>query len=138
MTEHGPNYLDDVRARLKGLFHKEGVSKDDWEKVHPNLLILADCVLSHCETHNLPLVISSIIRPKIKGVSKTDIHADGRAFDVSVRGWSRSDIDFIVQDVNERLSLGAISVRDGQEREAVYEDGVVAGKGAHLHFQVRR
>lgn len=124
-------------AKLKALYHKEGVNKDDWDKVHPNLLVLADYVYSHCETHNLQLVITSIIRPKIPGVSKTDIHAKGRAFDVSVKGWSQEDIKFLVDSVNEKLTIGAISLRDKQEREAVYEDGVSAGRGAHLHFQVR-
>lgn len=138
MTTLSPEYLDDVRGRLKALYHKDGVNKEDWDKVHPNLLVLADYVHAHCDSHNLPLVISSIIRPKIPGVSKTDIHSTGRAFDVSVRGWSREDIDFIVKDVNDRLSIGAISIRDGKEREAVYEDGIVAGKGAHFHFQVRK
>lgn len=126
-----------IIPKLKELYHKEGVNKDDWDKVHPNLLVLADYVLSHCETYNLPLVITSIIRPKIQGVSKTDIHARGRAFDVSVKGWSQQDIQFLVDAVNEKLTIGAISLKDGQEREAVYEDGVSVGRGAHLHFQVR-
>lgn len=129
--------MKDVIPKLKALYHKPGVNSGDWDNVHSNLLILADYVLAHCETYNLPLVITSIIRPKIKGVSKTDIHSHGRAFDVSVKGWSEHDIKFLVDAVNEKLTIGAISLRDGQEREAVYEDGVTAGRGAHLHFQVR-
>lgn len=140
--------------KLKSLYHNEGVNKDDWDKVHPNLLVLADYVFAHTETYNLPMVITSIIRPKIPGVSKTDIHAKGRAFDLSVRGWSQDDIDFLVDAVNETFKIGAISLRDGKEREAVFEDDEylkddkgnfildpdgdkIKKKTKHFHFQVR-
>lgn len=129
--------MQEIKERLKGLYHKEGVNKDDWDHVHPNLVYLAGYVLDHTDTYGLPMVITSIIRPKIPGVSKTDIHAKKRAFDISVKGWSVEDIEFLVNAVNEKLTIGAISIRDGKEREAVYEDGVSAGRGAHLHFQVR-
>lgn len=129
--------MQKIKERLKSLYHKEGVNKDDWDEVHPNLVYLAGYVLDHTETYGLPMVITSIIRPKIPGVSKTDIHAKKRAFDISVKGWSEHDIKFLVDAVNEKLTIGAISIRDGKEREAVYEDGVSAGKGAHLHFQCR-
>jgi hypothetical protein len=134
--------MDDLIKRLKALPHKEGVNKDDWDKVHRNLLVLADYVLAHTETHKLPMVISSIIRPKIKGVSKTDIHSKGRAFDLSVKGWSKEDIDFLVDAINEKFTIGAISLTDGKEREAIYEGPEFNAKGdqtkwPHFHMQVR-
>lgn len=127
-----------LREKLKTQKHKAGVNRLDWDEVHSNLIVLADYVMAHCQAHKLPLIFTSIIRPMIKGVSKTDIHSKGRAFDISVKGWSIEDISTLVDAVNEKLTIGAISVRDNQEREAVYEDGVSAGNGAHLHFQVRR
>lgn len=131
-----------VIERLKTLFHKPGVNKDDWDKVHPNLLVLADFVFAYTETHNLPMVITSIIRPKIPGVSKTDIHSYGRAFDLSVKGWSKEDIQYLVDSTNKTFQIGAISLRDHQEREAVFEDAEFDEKGnqkkwPHFHFQVR-
>lgn len=128
--------------KIKRQIHKPGVDKNDWSKVHRNLLVLADYVIAHCETYNLPVIFTSIIRPKIKGVSKTDIHAKGRAFDLSVRGWSKEDIKFLVDAVNEKFTIGAISLRDGQEREAVFEDAEFDKEGdqvkwPHFHFQVR-
>ena len=133
--------MNDVIKRLKALPHKEGVDKNDWDKVHRNLLVLADYVLAHTETHNLPMVITSIIRGKLK-ISKTDIHSKGRAFDLSVRGWSKEDIKFLEDAVNEKFTIGAISLRDGKEREAVFEDAEFNEKGdqtkwPHFHFQVR-
>lgn len=131
-----------VIQRLKSLVHKIGVDKNDWDKVHPNLLVLADYCFAHCETYGLPMVISSIIRPKIKGVSKTDIHAKGRAFDLSVLGWSEEDCIFLADVVNGAFKLGALSARDGKEREMIYEvteldkDGRTT-KTRHMHGQVR-
>ncbi|MGE3607991.1 MAG: hypothetical protein AB7I27_00285 [Bacteriovoracaceae bacterium] len=131
-------YKKDVIANAKKLFHKPGVNSSDWDKVKPELLILIDYVISHCETYNLPLTITSIIRPKIKGISKSVTHQEGRAFDISVRGWSHEDIRFLVDNINEKFTIGAISLKDGKEREAIYEDGVNAGTAPHLHFQVGR
>lgn len=124
-------------SRLKELHHKPGVDKNDWDKVHKNLLKVAEHLLDHCYSHNLPLIITSIIRPKIKGVSKTDIHSTGRAFDISVRGWSADDIAFLVFVMNDDLKFGAISARSGKENEVIYEDGIKLGTAPHLHFQVR-
>lgn len=132
----------DTILELKKLPHKAGVNSGDWDRVHKNLVVLADYVLAHCHTHNLPLVITSIIRPRIPGASKTDIHSKGRAFDISVRGWSEHDIKFLVDAVNEKFTIGAISLSDGREREALYEPTVTDASGnvtktEHLHFQVR-
>lgn len=131
-------YKKDVIANAKKLFHKPGVNSSDWDKVKPELLILIDYVISHCETYNLPLTITSIIRPKINGVSKSVTHQEGRAFDISVRGWSHEDIKFLVDNINDKFTIGAISLKDGKEREAIYEDGVTAGLGSHIHLQCRK
>lgn len=133
--------MKDIIAKLKSFPHKEGVDKNDWDKVHHNLLVLADYLIAHCETHKLPIVISSIIRGKLK-ISKTDIHSKGRAFDISVKGWSKEDIQFLADSINEKFTIGAISLRDSQEREAVFEDAEFNEKGdqtkwPHFHFQVR-
>jgi len=85
--------------------------------------------------HNLPLVITSIIRPMIPGVSKTDIHSKGRAFDVSVRGWTEKQCldcqDYLNDNFSEKF--GAISISDGKPRACVYH----IGTGPHLHIQCK-
>lgn len=134
-----------LQSEIKNIVHKSGVNPEDWTRVHKNLLLILEYVIDHCHTYNLPLVISSIIRPRIKGASKTDIHAKRRAFDISVRGWGGQDIDFLVTCINKDMTIGARSISDGQEREAVYEPDefkIVEGKKvqikwAHIHFQVR-
>lgn len=132
----------EVISRIKKCTHKIGVNKGDWDNVHKNLISLAEYVLDHCETYNLPVVITSIIRPKIKGVSKTDIHSTGRAFDMSILGWSQEDIKFLVDCCNEDMTIGAISLSDGRENEAIYEPAEYDKFGKqvkwpHFHFQVR-
>ena len=132
--------LPSLQAKLKNVLHKEGVNPLDWFNVHPDLLIILDYVIEHCIAHGLLLVVSSIIRPKIPGASKTDIHAKGRAFDISVRGWSDEDIQFLCDCINQDLTVGAISLRDNIEREAVFEEDEFDKNGKqtkwrHIHFQ---
>lgn len=123
--------------RIQEVEHKEGVNPDDWNKVHPNLLILADELISFCDNRNMPLKFTSIIRPKIQGVSKTDIHSTGRAFDISLIGWSDAEARDCAYVFNRKFKIGAISKSTGEENEVVFEDGITAGRGRHLHFQVR-
>jgi hypothetical protein len=133
-----PEIIANLVDRITEIDHKEGVSPDDWSRVHPNLLILADELISFCDNRNLPLKFTSIIRPKIKGVSKTDIHADGRAFDISLIGWSDAEARDCAYTFNRKFKIGAISASSGEENEVIFEDGIAAGRGRHLHFQVRR
>ena len=131
------NKLDFIRSYAKRLSHKDGVSPADWDEVKPHLLLLLDFYVDYATTHDLPIVITSIIRPKIRGISKTDIHADKRAFDTSVHGWTKKQISDLVKSANESLKIGAISMSDKIEHEAVYEDGISAGSAPHIHWQVR-
>lgn len=121
---------------LQLLNHKKGVSSDDWGRVHINLRILCYELVDYCVQRNLPVVISSIIRPMIPGVSKTDIHAKGRAFDVSVQGWSEQQCLDCEAYMNDHFSekFGAISIETKKPRACLYHN---AGAGAHLHLQVR-
>lgn len=119
------------------LAHKDGVNKQDWLSVDPNLLLLLDYAVDFATVHDLPILISSIIRPRIKGVSKSDTHEQGRAFDLSVHGWNLFQINTLVKMTNDKFSIGAISFSDHMEHEVIYEDGITAGTAPHLHFQVR-
>ena len=87
------------------------------------------------EKRKLPFIITRAIDEMIPGVSKTNIHADGRAVDVSVHGWSADDIDDFVCDSNKQFgSIGAISANDGVSRFCVFH----VGTGPHFHLQVRK
>lgn len=137
-------------SHLMSLPHKDGVNRSDWQKVKNNLVLMALAVAWYCYKRNLPLLFSSIIREGILGVSVSKTHIEGRAFDISVKGWTEKDILDLVLWMNETFNIGATSISDGKEREVIYEpreywkegDKIPAGKKigdikkeAHLHIQ---
>jgi len=136
--------------QLMALPHKDGVHKEDWPKVKNNLIIIALAVAFFCFKRKLPLLFTSIIREGIPGVSTSKTHIEGRAFDISVKGWKDSDIFDLVYWINETFEIGAVSASTGKESAAIYEPreywkegeklptGKKVGdlkKEAHLHFQ---
>lgn len=130
-----------IIQRLKAQAHKPGVNPDDWYDVKPDLLLIAEFDLDLCQAYKLPVLYTSIIRPKIS-VSKTDIHAKKRAFDRSLHGWTDEQAASHAEMVNDAFDIGAISIATGKEREAVFENDEFDKDGKktktrHLHFQCR-
>lgn len=127
-----------IITRLQAQKHKKGVDPEDWHHVNNNLLIVAEFDLNLCQDLGLYVEYTSIIRPMLN-ISKTDIHADKRAYDRTLRGWSGVDAAWYAELVNSGLSVGAVSRSDGKERESVFEDDVFKDgkqvKWKHLHFQ---
>jgi hypothetical protein len=121
---------------LKSLPHKKGVDPNDWHEVLPGLRILAYESVEWIKSRNLPILFTSIIRPKIQGVSKSDTHAQGRAFDLSVKGWSADQCLEFEQYINDNFAenLGAISASDGRPRACLFH----VGTAPHQHIQTRR
>jgi hypothetical protein len=143
-----------LRDLMLTIPHKEGVVPENWRMVDSDLLTLAHFYLQFATSRRLPILITSIIRPKIEGLSVSDTHAQGRAFDVSVRGWTVDDLDDLLIECNRVHAprMGAFSATDGLSRAVVYEYGQgvcmvptrapeyckMNGAVPHLHFQVRR
>jgi hypothetical protein len=134
----------EIIARLKKQKHKSGVNPNDWDKVNSDLLLIAEFDLNLCEGLGLYVEYTSIIRPKIPGVSVSDSHADKRAYDRTLRNWPTDDTaSWFAELVNDGLTVGAVSRSDGKEREAVFEEDEFNKHGKqvkwkHLHFQCRR
>jgi hypothetical protein len=100
--------------------------------LHPAIFRVLCAFIEHCDNNWLPCVITNFIIKFFE--SETDSHPDGRAFDASVRGWQKEQIDAIVALFNELFEdIAAISRKDGVRRCCVYHD---VGLGSHLHFQV--
>jgi len=148
--------LSEIIETLKKCNHKPGIDINDWDIVHPNLLLLAQFYLEFCTKYKLPLTFTSIIRPKIVGVSETDIHAEKRAFDTSSKGFTVDDIDSLLIDCNKEFAskIGAYKSMDGHlvPRAVIYEHNqgscILPTRGIeyaklnenafpHFHFQVR-
>jgi len=111
---------------------KEGIPSMDLTYLTPDALIVLAFVTRFCKKHSLPLVVTNILQ-KFK-VSTSNTHPEGRAIDVSVRGWYISDINKCIAYITEMCGhLGAISAKTNKPRVAYYHN---AGLGAHIHFQV--
>lgn len=114
---------------------KQEVDINDITMIHTNLMILLTAFIIYCENHGKNATITSMIHDEVEGrISRT--HSEGRAFDASVRGWTRTQIEKLVMVFNSRFKeIAAISASDGVPRAVVHHK---TDKGAyHLHFQVR-
>lgn len=69
----------------------------------------------------------------LKRVSST--HREGRAFDISTKGWQLREILAFQEYFNARESSIAALGHDGTPRLIVHHD---AGTGAHFHVQLNR
>lgn len=112
-----------------------GCNFSDWFKVHPNLVFLCYSISKWAQARKLPMRWTSIIRPMIPGVSKTNIHLMGRAADFSVKGWTTDDINDCAHEFSkcDFKKIGAVSVSDGQQRAIVFHTGTAM----HGHAQVK-
>jgi len=120
-----------MTLKFKGLGH---AIPEDIGYMQPALIVVLSAVLQFCRNTMLNCRITNIRHRFPNSVSNT--HPEGRAFDVSVRGWSKENIKECVKYVEKRIGyLGAISSRDNQRRIAVVHD---IGYGRHIHFQVAR
>jgi len=114
---------------------KEGVSNEELFYMSPMLYSLFAYLLGYCETHELPCTVTSITGEAEGRVTAT--HKEGRAIDVSVRGWSEFHIHRFVKKANNKFAnIGAISSSDYKPRAVVYH--AVDGGAPHFHLQVKR
>jgi hypothetical protein len=113
---------------------KPEVDVFDFLQMHPSLYAIISFVLGYCQTHQLPCLITSLMDEAEGRVSRT--HQEGRAFDVSTRGWSEFHIHRLVKMTNDKFKdIGAVSNVDLVPRAAIYHK--VDGGDYHFHFQVR-
>lgn len=113
---------------------KKGVNVWDLLSMKPELMEMLAFVSRFAHEHNLPCLISSITDPAKNRVTKS--HAQGRAFDLSIRGWPIGKIKLLIYLINERFKkVGAIGRKSGLSRPVVYHK--VKGNVYHFHFQVR-
>jgi len=114
---------------------KSDVKVKDLSCLTSNCIAMFASFLEYCRKHGLRCKLTSLKsdRENVKSVSNT--HETGRAFDASVKGWSKEEIKDCLDYFNEHYkTIAAISYGDMKPRAVVYHD---AGYGSHLHFQVR-
>jgi len=104
-------------------------------QLHPILFLILAHMNLWCHNRGTPFVITRMIDEKIEGVSISDTHKEGRAFDLSVRNWSDQDIQEFTNTFNNKYgtSVGAFGLRTGLPSVVVYH----VGTAPHLHIQIR-
>ena len=109
---------------------------EDFMMLHPNLLIIIATVLTYANENDLDVEFTSIISDRENVEAKSKTHEDGRAIDMSTKGWNDFHISRIISLLEDKHSdIAAISASDLQPRPAVYHN--YNNQGDHLHLQVR-
>lgn len=123
-------------SRLKE-YAKDGV-KERLIDLHPNALMVLCDVLRWTIEKQIPFVVSdantSLEEDQILNRVSTT-HREGRAFDVSTRGWTKENIDDCIAQFSFKYRYLAAIGSDGQPRLVYFHN---AGTGNHLHFQIHK
>lgn len=105
---------------------------------HPIIVYIAAGLSIWGESNNIPVIFTESVTSvfedgKLKRVSST--HRDGRALDVSTKGWSQKYIDEAIKFLNDGYGHFAATGPRGEKRLVVYHD---SGTGFHLHIQINK
>lgn len=117
---------------------KQGTDPSELLSVHPSMLILLSECASYAKEQKIDLVVSDILSEalddaKLQRVSKT--HAEGRAIDLSVHGWSVDQIQGLISRINSKYTnIGAVSAVTGKGTPVVFHNN---GNGWHFHLQCK-
>jgi len=109
----------------------------DIQEMESALLILYTATILYCKEYKLPCKFTSFKSDRVGVRAKTKTHSEGRAFDLSVKGWGDVQIHrFVFMMNNDYRDIAAVSASDGNPRAAVYHE--YNGQGSHIHLQVKR
>lgn len=112
---------------------KPEVDMEDFKQMKPLLIVVFGYFLQFCAENKINPNLTHILGDL--HVSKSRTHSEGRAFDVSTRGWTAKQIDDCIVYMNDKVGhLGAYSASDGKQRVIVRHD---AGMGDHFHCQIK-
>ena len=113
---------------------KDGLDHLDLYYLDPIVLNMLAYTAEYAFQHSLPCVITSM-REDAPG-RKTSTHKDGRAIDISVKGWNDYHIHTFIFNFQKKFKgLGAYN-KAGENRPIVYHK--VEGCALHFHLQCKR
>lgn len=108
---------------------------NDLKYLCPSLIVVAGFVVDFAKKKGLPCVFSSIISDRGNVVAKSKTHEQGRAIDLSLKGWPVDRTIELVALLSEVFEeIAALSYRDLEPTIAVYGDQRHLD---HIHIQVR-
>lgn len=104
--------------------------------LHPITLDILTDAVQWATGHGLPASITETVTTaaedqKLKRVSRS--HAQGRAFDLSTRGWDKDSIALFIKEFSAKYSDVAATGGSGKPALIVHHD---AGHGDHFHVQI--
>ena len=106
--------------------------------MHPLMVSILGYAAFVAQEMDLPFVVTDTVSDlhKDKKLGRTSAsHREGRAADISLRGWTTDDIDNFKLKLEQKFGkYGAISSRDNQRRLVV----VHTGTAPHIHLQIDR
>lgn len=103
--------------------------------MHPiALLVMADMAL-FCVNNNLDFIVTdsvSTLKEDQDLKRKSSTHRTGRAFDLSIKSWFASDIEFFKNHFNKKFESYAAITNEGNPELVIYH----VGTAPHLHVQI--
>jgi len=105
---------------------------------HPIIVYIASGLAVWGNSNNVPILFTSSVTSifedgQLKRVSST--HRDGRAIDVSTKGWTPKYVEEALKFLNSGFSQFAALGPNGENRLVVHHD---SGTGMHLHIQIHK
>ena len=105
--------------------------------LHPAILMILFDAQNWALERNIPFLVTETVTTKEEDDKLSRIsssHRQGRAFDLSVRGWSTKDInEFRTYFSRKYIEYAALTKSSGQPSLVIYHD---SGHGAHIHVQI--
>lgn len=114
---------------------KHNVDIGDLSEITPELFIVLGHLFLFCKREGLESICKVTSLKDDVEAREFNTHSDGRAADISVKGWSRMQIQQCIVYLNLMAKeYGAYSESDKKQRLVVDK---LHGTGPHLHIQVK-
>lgn len=113
--------------------------KDNWPKVSPKLQEITLNMAHWCDDRQLDFVITDALTTAAQDRREhrnSVTHREGRAVDISIKGWSDRDIKAFIETFTLLYgSIGAVSLGTNKPTLIVFGD---SAHKDHMHVQLNR
>lgn len=106
--------------------------------LHPLTMMIMAEMIHWAHIRAIPVSVTETLTTeeedsKLKRVSKS--HQEGRAFDLSTRGWTEDQIKLFTEEFSKKYASLAATGSSGSPALIVRHD---TGRGDHFHVQINR
>jgi len=129
----------EIGCSMVGFTIKEDVKLEDLLMIKSELMLAFSLFRIFADRNNLPVNVTSVISDREDVVAVSRTHEEGRAIDISTKGWPehkiREAVEYMLYKDKEEM-IGAVSLSDGQRRIIIHHEYM--GQGDHFHLQVSK